>query len=273
MDIYMYRGDSYCPSCAASIMKGLGKHADSGDSNDYPQCAGDANQIESDTPEHCSGCHEFLKTGLTSHGREYARGSLAEYVINGNGRKEVLQQWADFYNLPWPDPVDTERAEQLGRECGNEALAMSGYPETESGMPLGPTGGDWACLGGDITGRDALDSERSAFARGFYDALQAHRQEVIQGGQGGGPAIEHQTVTMVNAGDLLEGLDDLANVMFEDIPWSFGDARHTLVSRGAFVHFLTTQFQGLGGRIGHQCERLMSRLHEIEEDVFVDLEY
>lgn len=174
MDIYAYRGEWYCPDCASSIMKGLGRHADSGDSNDYPQCAGPADQVETDCPEHCSGCEEFLKTALTETGRQYVKEQLLCYVFNGHGREEILQQWADYYNVDWPPPEDIEGARGFGTQCANEALAMMGYPEDEESLPEGPQPGDWEALKSKLVGRGPTYDEGRAFVEGFKAVIEDH---------------------------------------------------------------------------------------------------
>lgn len=72
--------------------------ADEGDTDSYPQPDfGD----EADTPHHCDHCGEFLRNGLTSDGFAYVREAIREHLTNGRGDRDVLTQWADFYNLPF----------------------------------------------------------------------------------------------------------------------------------------------------------------------------
>jgi len=66
--MYAYNAAFYCDDCAHKIMKEL-DGVDSGDTDEYPQYA--SNDCESDHPEHCDGCGEFLGNSLTSDGADY----------------------------------------------------------------------------------------------------------------------------------------------------------------------------------------------------------
>jgi len=97
--MYAYNAALYCSECADRIMCELdereGADADSGDSNDYPQwCSDDS---ESDCPEHCDGCGEFLGNSLTSEGVDYVVQAYREDMLAGRRDSVACQVWAPYY--------------------------------------------------------------------------------------------------------------------------------------------------------------------------------
>ena len=100
---YAYNAALYCDDCAHSIMSDLDDREDydDGDSNNYPQyCAG---SDESDCPEHCDGCGEFLGNDLTSDGADYVINAYREDMESGRTDSVACTVWRDFYFwLDWP---------------------------------------------------------------------------------------------------------------------------------------------------------------------------
>lgn len=113
MSVYVYNADIYCEACGSKIreelLKGIPVKAglipytleDNGDSNDFPQSMPDAG--ESDSPQHCGECGEFLENDLTSDGVEYLHYAIAEYLHTGHGG--CVPQWVDFYDVSLSDLV------------------------------------------------------------------------------------------------------------------------------------------------------------------------
>lgn len=98
MKMYAYCADLWCADCAKAIMRHLDESGrlDSGDSNDYPQ--GPYENEESDIPDHCADCHEFLENPLTDDGYEYVAEHIGIHAYHDcAGDKSVLRQWAEFY--------------------------------------------------------------------------------------------------------------------------------------------------------------------------------
>jgi hypothetical protein len=116
--MYIYNAALYCDDCADSIMAELDYAGRDdrfdGDSNNYPQyCAG---SDESDCPEHCDGCGEFLGNDLTSDGVDYVINAVREDLEAGRFGSVACTVWRDYYHwLDFPDYGACER-------CGKEAL-------------------------------------------------------------------------------------------------------------------------------------------------------
>lgn len=95
---YIYRADIYCDGCGREICRNVPSEdvRHWGDSNDFPQpCpAGEA-----DTPQHCGACGGFLQNPLTPDGYDYVREAILTYNETGHGRFDILEQWAQRYEL------------------------------------------------------------------------------------------------------------------------------------------------------------------------------
>ena len=108
---YIYQADVWCDDCGRAICKRLTQEgkapADpsdecSFDSDDYPK---QADEDESDTPQHCAAWTQclnavmlpsgdkvgFLFGELTRDGVEYVKDAIAE------GRTEVTDLWQEYY--------------------------------------------------------------------------------------------------------------------------------------------------------------------------------
>ena len=65
------------------------------DSDAYPKyCSGNE---ESDCPQHCGGCGEFMENQLTSDGNDYVIEAVNESRINGEDNA-VTEEWAAYYS-------------------------------------------------------------------------------------------------------------------------------------------------------------------------------
>lgn len=101
---YIYNAALYCDDCAHSIMADLDGRADrddsyDDDSNSYPQYCADSD--ESDCPEHCDGCGEFLGNDLTSEGADYVIQAYREDMLDGRTDSIACTVWREFYH--WLD--------------------------------------------------------------------------------------------------------------------------------------------------------------------------
>lgn len=113
---YIYQADVYCESCGAEIrasLKSQGKAPEdeldhySYDSDDYPKDA-DVEHEESDVPQHCAKCGEFLRNPLTSEGYRYVAEKLNEFRDSiktiarfKNSNHAVLGEWANWYGFSY----------------------------------------------------------------------------------------------------------------------------------------------------------------------------
>ena len=96
---HAYDAALFCDECAADIIDDCKARGieDSGDSNDYPQW--DSSSGESDCPEHCYECHEFLENPLTSDGHEYLRAAIANDIATGRSDSVAVTIWAPYYDI------------------------------------------------------------------------------------------------------------------------------------------------------------------------------
>jgi hypothetical protein len=113
---YIYKADVYCDDCGNAIraeLKAEGKAPEdeldhySYDSDDYPKDA-DVENDESDCPQHCAGCGEFLHNPLTSDGYEYVQEKLNEFKDSvktiakfANSNHPALAEWASWYGFDY----------------------------------------------------------------------------------------------------------------------------------------------------------------------------
>lgn len=103
---YIYKADNYCDKCGDEICEELTKQGKAPedpdnestyDSDDFPKSA-DHESEESDSPQHCANCKEFLENPLTQDGYKYAQRCLNAC---GENLTPVLKQWADFYGFTY----------------------------------------------------------------------------------------------------------------------------------------------------------------------------
>ena len=102
--MYAYQAALYCDDCARGIIEELTDGLDdeqieelnSGDTDDFPQWCSDD---ESDCPNHCDSCNEFLETSLTGYGINYAVEKIAEDILDGRIDSVAVSVWLPFYSL------------------------------------------------------------------------------------------------------------------------------------------------------------------------------
>lgn len=117
---YVYQADVYCDDCGERICSEIRAQGiapedfmdhSSYDSDDFPKSYDHKND-ESDTPEHCAKCHEFLYNPLTSAGYAYVQAALNDLpaltsigkLVGGN--HEFLATWANWYDFQYLDAED-----------------------------------------------------------------------------------------------------------------------------------------------------------------------
>lgn len=111
MNIYLYRAALYCEDCDEKIKKRLG-YSHEGmdeteyDSDEYPKGPYPDGGGEADSPQHCDACELFLENALTGDGEDYVREKLAER----DGREEILDEWAYYYDWLRPEEWDDDRS-------------------------------------------------------------------------------------------------------------------------------------------------------------------
>jgi hypothetical protein len=115
----MYAAALYCKACGEAIRERLtseGKappDADdesSYDSDDFPKGPFYEGGGESDSPEHCDACHEFLENPLTHDGEAYVLDAIERALVEGKDCV-ALTEWMPHYGIEPKDP----RAIRLGR--------------------------------------------------------------------------------------------------------------------------------------------------------------
>ena len=99
MNVYIYRAALYCENCGNKIKDTLGRKFEGlseyeFDSDECPKGPYPNGGGEADCPQYCDTCGLFLENPLTGYGEDYVRDTLCL----GDGRHEVLEEWADFYS-------------------------------------------------------------------------------------------------------------------------------------------------------------------------------
>lgn len=112
---YIYKADTYCDKCGEDIRKRLRENNEapedvmdhsSYDSDDFPKDA-DIENEESDKPEHCAHCGEFMHNPLTSEGYNYVQSALNEHTRNGKITMNAwLLRWGRWYGFRYWDAED-----------------------------------------------------------------------------------------------------------------------------------------------------------------------
>jgi hypothetical protein len=101
---YIYQSDVYCEACGDALKRRLDKKGytpanpsdeASYDSDKYPK--GPYYNQESDGPEHCAHCGEFLENPLTTEGYQYLNQMILEHEEDGKGQSDIIDEWKAFY--------------------------------------------------------------------------------------------------------------------------------------------------------------------------------
>ena len=97
---YAYNAEMLCDECAVECITELDLegYEDTGDTNDYPQYASSS---ESDGPDNCGGCGEFLENDLTTDGADYVIAAIRADMEAGWFDSIACTVWAVYYH--WLD--------------------------------------------------------------------------------------------------------------------------------------------------------------------------
>ena len=131
--MYIYQADTYCDDCGDVIKTKLRETFDQHkkrnplnncrcdictavrtgdenlyDSDYYPKGPYAEWEERSDAPIHCAACELFLENGLTEEGYRWLREKIKEYKTTGQGRKEIIELWSDFYNVSLDEEEEDE---------------------------------------------------------------------------------------------------------------------------------------------------------------------
>jgi hypothetical protein len=82
---------------------------------------------ETDTPEHCETCEALLETNLTEDGRAYVKNAIESYLKRGDGRGDILLEWAQKW---FPDYTEKVSNEMDTRRIGDVMAADVGGVNT-----------------------------------------------------------------------------------------------------------------------------------------------
>jgi hypothetical protein len=115
--VYMYDGDLYCTNCAKELKHYLETNgvaasaagiapALENDPDKLPQ--GPFSVGESDYPDYCGNCGEFLENPLTTDGYENLRQAVEAYENEGSGDPSTMQELIDFYPEVFEDDYTTK---------------------------------------------------------------------------------------------------------------------------------------------------------------------
>jgi hypothetical protein len=115
--VYMYEGDLYCTNCAKELKHYLETNgvaasaagiapALENDPEKLPQ--GPFSVSESDFPDYCGKCGEFLENPLTTDGYQNLRQAVEAYENEGSGDPSTMQELIDFYPEVFEDDYTTK---------------------------------------------------------------------------------------------------------------------------------------------------------------------
>jgi hypothetical protein len=137
MDAYIWQASLICEECGEALLDSLRHCPDEMERLDGPYSDGGG---ESDAPEHCAHCHEYLANPLTSEGVEYALTAIENEALDleaanrimprlgtaeespdfaywhGSPHKAIVLEWADdlqWYGLNDEQEARLERAVEL----------------------------------------------------------------------------------------------------------------------------------------------------------------
>jgi hypothetical protein len=107
---YTYDAAMHCPDCTAKYAWGLMQGDDVEilnaienetlrDSENNPIHPVFDTDESGDSPDHCNDCRAFINTLWIGSTVDYAIEALADYLVNGDGSTQVLDEWAN--NLQW----------------------------------------------------------------------------------------------------------------------------------------------------------------------------
>ena len=103
MECMIYNSGIYCTQCGQEIRDNLDSsgfspedpdNEESYDSDEYPK--GPFPVGESDCPQHCGNCNEFLQNPLTPTGIEYVRKEIK--LCGDSFTNTTIREWKEFYS-------------------------------------------------------------------------------------------------------------------------------------------------------------------------------
>lgn len=100
MSAYAYNAALYCDACGEAIQERLRKEGvhDDGNTETFPQWTPEGGG-ESDCPQHCDDCRDFLENPLTSEGYDYVAQAVSKWILHGRGTQEVIEKWVSYYPI------------------------------------------------------------------------------------------------------------------------------------------------------------------------------
>lgn len=97
MNVYIFQAALLCEDCGFYAKQ---NRTPAEDSDAYPQGPYADGGGESDAPQHCDACGEFLENPLTSDGYAYvAQAIVAKLASKRTSWPVALSDWAEFYDL------------------------------------------------------------------------------------------------------------------------------------------------------------------------------
>jgi hypothetical protein len=173
---YIYAADTYCEDCGEKIKAAMradgtvdamiadGADPDDEhtyDSGEYPKGPYDIG--ETDCPEHCADCREFLENDLTSEGMDYVRTTVREDIATGHLDSVAITEWMPYYD--WIDYGNVGDCDDCG---GLAELDDDDLCEECAEIADGPTDGDFTITPtGPLGGLSALGRVGGKFVGTF----------------------------------------------------------------------------------------------------------
>ena len=164
MKTYIFQAAMLCEPCARAVMA---TRQPNEDSDHYPQGPYADGGGEADTPQHCDHCNAFLENPLTPDGAEYVVEAIAAQVLNGEGNRAVVKQWADHYGMFLPDAPMTL------------AELKAEYRLMADGDDWGNTMAWWFAVAGELYTRNEMIPVEWKYRPGMSPRADVTRMEVF----------------------------------------------------------------------------------------------
>lgn len=131
---YVNCDDAVCTACVPNWREGFYPGWSRFESWPDPLAITDESGSASDTPTHCEWCEALIEHPLTPHGQAYVAERIVDLLTNRSGRKEIIGQWAETYNVP-EELADTPYGESVLKGHMTCALWSSTFDANEDGLP------------------------------------------------------------------------------------------------------------------------------------------
>jgi len=180
----IYQADVWCDDCARHICRKIhdakdaligGMDESAYDSDEYPKYY-DEDTEESDCPQHCAGCGDFLENPLTTDGADYVKDAVIEAIESGHDDSVALTEWFPYYD--WIDWGTIGQCYNCGKwsvelgpdECSD--CSNTPRPDDYTITPCGSLGGRsaLAVVEGRFIGEFDSDDDAIAAARAIMEA-------------------------------------------------------------------------------------------------------